>query len=81
MSSGVRAIILVEHDMHLVASYSQRIIALAEGKVLADLPPGPFFSDPMVIIETVVGKRRAASISGNYHDQSAIVIWSGCAAT
>jgi branched-chain amino acid transport system ATP-binding protein len=59
MSSGVRAIILVEYDMHLVASYSQRIIALAEGKVLADLPPGPFFSDPMVVIETVVGKRRS----------------------
>ena len=57
-ASGVRAIILVEHDMDLVASYSQRIIALAEGKVLADLPPGPFFSDP-VIIETVVGKRRS----------------------
>jgi len=56
-AAAVKAIILVEHDMDLVASYSHRIIALAEGKVLADLPPGPFFSDP-VIIETVVGKRR-----------------------
>ena len=35
-----------------------RIIALAEGKVLADLPPGPFFADPD-IIATVVGKRRS----------------------
>jgi branched-chain amino acid transport system ATP-binding protein len=57
-SAGVRAIILVEHDMDLVAAYSRRVIALAEGKVLADLPPGPFFSDP-IIIETVVGKRRS----------------------
>ena len=56
-SAGVKAIILVEHDMDLVAAYSQRIIALSEGKVLADLPPEPFFTDP-VIIETVVGKRR-----------------------
>ena len=56
-TAGVKAIILVEHDMDLVAAYSHRIIALAEGKVLADLPPEPFFSDP-VIIETVVGKRR-----------------------
>ena len=56
-SAGVKAIILVEHDMDLVAAYSSRIVALAEGKVLADLPPGPFFADP-VIIETVVGKRR-----------------------
>ena len=59
-AAGVKAIILVEHDMDLVASYSQRIIALSEGRVLADLPPGPFFADP-VIIETVVGKRRGAT--------------------
>ena len=58
-ATGVKAIILVEHDMDLVAAYSHRIIALTEGKVLADLPPGPFFSDP-VILETVVGKRRTA---------------------
>jgi branched-chain amino acid transport system ATP-binding protein len=56
-TAGVKAIILVEHDMDLVAAYSHRIIALCEGKVLADLPPEPFFADP-VIIETVVGKRR-----------------------
>jgi branched-chain amino acid transport system ATP-binding protein len=56
-TAGVKAVILVEHDMDLVASYSQRIIALVEGKVLADLPPGPFFSDP-TIVATVVGKRR-----------------------
>ena len=56
--AGVKAIILIEHDMDLVAAYSHRIIALSEGKVLADLPPGPFFSDP-VIIETVVGRRRS----------------------
>ena len=58
-TAGVRAIILVEHDMDLVASYSQRVVALAEGKVLADLSPDAFFSDPH-IIETVVGKRRRA---------------------
>lgn len=56
-NAGVKAIMLVEHDMDLVATYSDRVIALAEGRVLADLPPGPFFADPG-IIETVVGKRR-----------------------
>jgi branched-chain amino acid transport system ATP-binding protein len=56
----VKAIILVEHDMDLVAAYSHRIIALSEGRVLADLPPDEFFADP-VIIETVVGKRRGVS--------------------
>src|SRR5262245_26174308 len=56
-AAEVKAIILVEHDMDLVASYSQRIVALWEGKVLADLPPERFFADPQ-IVDTVVGKRR-----------------------
>ena len=59
-TASVKAIILVEHDMDLVAAYSQRIIALSEGRVLADLPPEKFFADP-VVIDTVVGKRRGVS--------------------
>jgi branched-chain amino acid transport system ATP-binding protein len=55
--AGVKSILLVEHDMDLVASYAQRIVALSAGKVLADLPPGPFFADP-AIVAAVVGKRR-----------------------
>ena len=55
--AGVKGIVLVEHDMDLVAAYSSRIIALSEGRVLADLPPERFFADPH-LIETVIGKRR-----------------------
>ncbi len=62
-SAGVEGIILVEHDMDLVAAYSHRVIALSEGKVLADLPPAKFFTDPM-ILETIVGKRRHAHAVG-----------------
>jgi branched-chain amino acid transport system ATP-binding protein len=43
--------------MDLVSAYSTRIIALAEGRVLADLPPKEFFADPH-LIATVIGKRR-----------------------
>jgi branched-chain amino acid transport system ATP-binding protein len=53
--AGVKAIILVEHDMDLVAEYSSRIVALKEGRVLADLPPAQFFSD-RDIIAAIVGK-------------------------
>jgi branched-chain amino acid transport system ATP-binding protein len=55
--AGVKGILLVEHDMDLVAAYSHRIIALSEGQVLADLPPEQFFADPH-LIATVIGKRR-----------------------
>ena len=53
--AGVKAIILVEHDMDLVAEYSSRIVALTAGKVLADRPPAQFFNDPE-IVAAVVGK-------------------------
>ncbi len=53
--AGVKAIILVEHDMDLVAEYSSRIVALTAGKVLADRPPAEFFKDPEIIAQ-VVGK-------------------------
>ena len=53
--AGVKAIILVEHDMDLVAEYSTRIVALTGGKVLADRPPAAFFSDPE-IVAAIVGK-------------------------
>jgi branched-chain amino acid transport system ATP-binding protein len=55
-SAGVRAIIQIEHDMDLVARYSHRIVALHEGRVLADLPPERFFSDP-ALVSAVVGTR------------------------
>jgi len=54
--AGVKAIILVEHDMDLVAEYSSRIVALQAGRVLADRAPAEFFSDPE-IIAAIVGKR------------------------
>jgi branched-chain amino acid transport system ATP-binding protein len=53
--AGVKAIILVEHDMDLVAEYSSRIVALQAGRVLADRTPAQFFNDPE-IIAAIVGK-------------------------
>jgi len=53
--AGVKAIILVEHDMDLVAEYSSRIVALTAGRVLADRPAAEFFNDPE-IVAAVVGK-------------------------
>src|SRR5206468_7361980 len=53
--AGIKAIILVEHDMDLVAEYSSRIVALQAGKVLADRAPAEFFADP-AIVAAIVGK-------------------------
>jgi branched-chain amino acid transport system ATP-binding protein len=60
-AAGVKAIIQVEHDMDLVARYSDRIVALQEGRVLADLPPDRFFTDP-ALIAAVVGTRAPTAM-------------------
>jgi branched-chain amino acid transport system ATP-binding protein len=55
---GLRAIIQVEHDMDIVFGYSDRIIALHQGKVLADATPAAIQADQRVV-DMVVGRRRA----------------------
>ncbi len=53
---GLQAIIQVEHDMDIVFGYSDRIIALHEGRVLADATPAAIQADQRVV-DTVIGRR------------------------
>lgn len=52
---GVESLVLVEHDMDLIARYATRVIGLRLGSIVADLPPQAFFSDPNVI-DSIVGR-------------------------
>ena len=52
---GIQAIIQVEHDMDIVFGYSDRIIALHEGKVLADDHPTAIRENRHVV-DTVIGR-------------------------
>jgi branched-chain amino acid transport system ATP-binding protein len=54
---GVKAIIQVEHDMDIVFAYSDRIVALHQGRVLADAPPDVLRADDE-IVATVLGAPR-----------------------
>jgi branched-chain amino acid transport system ATP-binding protein len=56
---GVQAIIQVEHDMDIVFGYSDRIVALHQGRVLADASPDAVRADER-LIDTVVGRGFAA---------------------
>jgi len=53
---GLRAIVQVEHDMDIVFGYSDRIIALHQGKVLADGPPATILADQHVM-DSVIGRK------------------------
>lgn len=57
---GIKAIILVEHDMDIVFCYSDRIVALHQGKVLADTTPARIW-DNKEVVTTVVGRRLSWS--------------------
>ena len=57
---GLRAIIQVEHDMDIVFGYSDRIIALHQGKVLADATPAQIEADAQVM-DMVVGRRASGT--------------------
>ena len=54
---GLQAIIQVEHDMDIVFGYSDRIIALHQGEVLADAAPSAVQADQR-LVDMVVGRRR-----------------------
>ena len=62
-SMGLRAIVQVEHDMDIVFAYSHRIIALHEGRVLADAAPAAIRADARVV-DTVIGRSRARAPGG-----------------
>jgi len=54
---GLQAIVQVEHDMDIVFGYSDRIVALHQGRVLADDTPAAIQADQRVV-DTVIGRRR-----------------------
>jgi branched-chain amino acid transport system ATP-binding protein len=54
---GVRTIVAVEHDLDLVFAYSNRIVALHQGRVLADGPPEDVRSDDDVMA-IIAGRPR-----------------------
>jgi branched-chain amino acid transport system ATP-binding protein len=54
---GLRAIVQVEHDMDIVFGYSDRIIALHQGKVLADGAPAELRADSR-LVDLMIGRRH-----------------------
>jgi branched-chain amino acid transport system ATP-binding protein len=48
LREGKVTVIFVEHDMDVVTRYAERVLAFAEGKILADGRPGDVLADPAV---------------------------------
>ncbi len=55
---GIKAVVQVEHDMDIVFSYSNRIVAMYQGKVFAEGPPEKILSDNEVVCNILGRKER-----------------------
>jgi branched-chain amino acid transport system ATP-binding protein len=67
---GVQAILLVEHDMDIVFGYSDRIVVLQQGRVLADTTPERLRTDETVLA-AVVGRLPATRTAGGMPGEAA----------
>jgi branched-chain amino acid transport system ATP-binding protein len=43
-----RAVMFVEHDMEIIGRYAHRVLAFAEGTIIAEGPPAAVIDDPQV---------------------------------
>ena len=49
LSASGKTIIVISHDMNFVARYAQRVIVMAEGRVIGDDTPAQIFSNESVM--------------------------------
>lgn len=57
---GIRSILQIEHDMDIVFSYSDRIIALHQGHILAEGTPKEMQNNEQVVSMILGGHRQAS---------------------
>jgi ABC-type hemin transport system ATPase subunit len=69
---GLKAVIQVEHDMDIVFGYSDRIVALHQGRVLADATPAAIRADERVVDMVIGRSHHLPSDGGEGHHPSTL---------
>ena len=54
------SVLIVEHDMDIIARFVSRVLAFAEGEIICDAPPAVAFKDPRVIAGIIGPEGRPA---------------------
>lgn len=69
-----RTVVIISHDMALVAEYATRVIAMRKGHVLADGPPREVFSRVDVLEQTNIRPPQAAVLANRLGHQSVLTV-------
>jgi len=62
-------VIIITHDMDLVANYAERVLVLCQGKILLDGSPREVFSRPEVLKETWIEPPVVTRIGQELHNE------------
>ncbi len=63
-----RTILMITHDMDLIAHYAERLIVMWNGKIILDAPTGEAFAQRDILARTFLRPPVAAEIAANLHD-------------
>ncbi len=63
------AIIIITHDMPIVARYAKRVVALGRGHILADGPTAEVFSHPEILAQTFIEPPQITQLAQRTQDQ------------
>lgn len=63
-----KTIIMITHDMNLVAEYSRRVIVLAQGEILMDGTPKKIFSRPHILEQSYLEPPQVTKLSQKLHE-------------
>ncbi|RLI63935.1 MAG: ABC transporter ATP-binding protein, partial [Candidatus Asgardarchaeum californiense] len=63
-----KTIIMITHDMYLVAEYAHRVIVLSQGEILLDGSPREVFSKPEILAQTFIEPPQITKLSQKLGD-------------
>lgn len=62
------SIIMISHDMDMVAQYAQRVIVLKEGSILLDGQPRDVFANEKVLLDAAIVPPQLCRLSSRLSD-------------
>jgi energy-coupling factor transport system ATP-binding protein len=62
------SVIIITHDMYIVAQYARRVILMSEGKILADGPTSAVFSQPQVLQKAFLEPPQITQLAQSVQD-------------